>query len=178
MVTALLLIDFQRDFIQANGKMPVDQKQVESLLISANTAVRQARAEGALIIRIGNEFKRADPINIFRRFAAVEGSPGAMWDGRVSAQDSVYFPKWRGDAFCNPRLWEFLKQHAVQEVTLAGVYAGACVTATAKGALRRGLAVNVPALAVADASEHKRNKALMRLKRLGVTVLDNAGEPR
>jgi nicotinamidase-related amidase len=152
MVTALLLIDFQRDFIQANGKMPVDQKQVESLLIS-------------------------DPINIFRRFAAVEGSPGAMWDGRVSAQDSVYFPKWRGDAFCNPRLWEFLKQHAVQEVTLAGVYAGACVTATAKGALRRGLAVNVPALAVADASEHKRNKALMRLKRLGVTVLDNAGEP-
>ena len=40
-------------------------------------------------------------MNLFRRHAAVEGSPGSRRDARLPIDDLAFFAKWRVSAFCN-----------------------------------------------------------------------------
>jgi nicotinamidase-related amidase len=160
---ALLLIDFQRDFLRDDGRMPIAADQREPVIAAANRAVVAAKARGDAVIAIGNEFPRGDWGNFFRRFAALVGSDGAIEGAR-------YFAKWRGDAFCNPDLGVWLNALGVRELTLAGVYAGGCVSATARGALARGYSVAVLSDAVADRSDAARARALKRFERAGATI--------
>ena len=171
MKTALLLIDFQRDFLAPDGRMPVARGQIESVVAATNKAISAARARGEDVVAIGNEFLRSDVVaNFFRRNAALAGSPGAAWDERIPITGAPYFRKWRGDAFCNPALEEFLRNHCVGQVALAGVFASGCVSATANGALARGFRVTVLGDAVADANGRARDRALQRLARCGASV--------
>lgn len=168
----LLLIDFQRDFLADDGRMPIARNQLEPLIAGANTAIAEARARGLPIVAIGNEFAPTDRVmNLLRRNAAVAGSPGAAWDERVPQNGAAYFAKTRGDAFSNERLRRHLAELGAEEVVLAGVMAKACVTATAKGALREGLKVRVAADAVADTSDRAKTNALRKLAAMpGVVV--------
>ncbi|MGH9054815.1 MAG: cysteine hydrolase family protein [Acidimicrobiales bacterium] len=174
---ALLLIDFQYDFLAADGRMPVDRGQVEPVVAAARIAIAQARDAGDLIIRIGNEFRTRDLIgNALRHRAALAGSSGSIWDSRVDAAGSVYLPKWKGSAFCNPELLRILKLAKVEEVYIAGLFAGACVTATARAAKAQGLSVRVLVDAIACKTDVSRSKALARLASNGVelTAIDSA----
>lgn len=168
---ALLLLDFQHDFLSDQGRMPVARNQVAPVIAAANAAITWAREAGIDIIAIGNEFRTGDWfMNLLRKNAAIAGSPGAAWDARVDIKGASYFPKTRGNAFSNPKLGAFLAEHHTEEIIMAGLYASACVTATAKGALAQGLKVRVLQEAVADSSDRAREIALTRLSRLGVTV--------
>ena len=165
---ALLLVDFQRDFLAEDGRLPVAHHQVAPVIAAANAAIGEARAACVEIVAIGNEFRPSDwLLNLLRRRAAIAGSPGAAWDPRVEIGGAAYFAKDRGDAFSNPALPRFLAERRIGEIVLAGLFAGACITATAKGALARGLRVRVLEAAVADASDRRRAAALRRLTRLG-----------
>lgn len=169
---ALLLIDFQRDFLASDGRLPVARSQVEPVIAAANAAVARARAQGDAIVAIGNEFpRRAWIANLFRKFSALAGSRGATWDERVDRAGAAYFPKSQADAFGNPALGDFLKAQRIGEVTLAGLFANACVAATANGAMAHGLKVNVLADAVAAGSDAARAGALRRLERRGAHIV-------
>jgi biuret amidohydrolase len=169
---ALLLIDFQEDFLAPTGRMPVDQSQVEPVLQAAQRAVEEAEHNGDLIVRIGNEFRSSDVIgNLFRHHAAIKGSVGAVWDGRIDPPGATYLPKWKSNAFCNRELATLLEESQVGHVRLAGLYAKACVSATAKAARRRGLVVHVIGDATACSSGKSRQIALDRLRRMGVEVV-------
>lgn len=166
---ALLLIDFQNDFLRDDGRMPVCRAQVQSLLATTRDAINSAQVAGIPIIAVGNEFPPGAHIaNFFRRHAAIAGSPGARWDDRLPLGDILYFPKWKGDAFCNPGLARKLTELGTEEVILAGVYARGCISATARGALARGFRVRILAPAVACATDRSRAFALGRLSRRGV----------
>jgi len=170
--TALLLIDFQEDFLAPAGRMPVDQGQVESVIKAAHQAVAEAQRDGDLIVKVGNEFRRSDVIgNAFRHGAAIQGSPGAAWDGRIDPSGAIYVPKWKADAFCNPDLAKVLDEAGVGTVRLAGLYAKACVSATARGALKRGLSVQVIGDATACSSDRSRQDALDKLRRKGIEIV-------
>lgn len=169
---ALLLIDFQRDFLRSDGRMPIARDQIEKVITAANHAVAAARADGDTIIAIGNEFLPTDRLmNFFRRNAAITGSTGAAWDQRVDRDGAAYFPKWRSDAFCNPALETLLKVRDINQVVLTGLYATACVTATAKSALARGYRVDILGDAVADSSDRARKRALDRLASHGANIV-------
>jgi nicotinamidase-related amidase len=169
---ALLLIDFQEDFLAPSGRMSVDQRQVQPVLEAAQRAVAEAQLVGDLIVKIGNEFKPSDKVgNLLRHHAAIEGSQGAAWDGRIDPPGSTYLPKWRADAFCNPDLVALLEEANVGQVRLAGLYAKACISATAKGAHRRGFSVEVIGHATACTSERSRRVALDKLRRMGMVVV-------
>lgn len=170
---ALLLIDFQRDFLADDGRMPVARNQVVPVLAAARAAIDQARADGDLIIGIGNEFRSRDWLgNLLRRHAAVAGTAGTAWDERaaVPGTDWHYLAKWQGSAFCNPELGDLLGREDVRRVRLCGLYARACVTATARAALARGLGVTIVRDAVACRSDGSRETALRRLHRRGVSL--------
>ena len=168
---ALLLLDFQYDFLSDNGRMPVARNQIAPVIAAANAAIAQAREAGIDIIAIGNEFRAGDWfMNLLRKNAAIAGSSGAAWDARVDIKGATYFSKTRGNAFSNPNLMAFLAEQRTEEIVMAGLYASACVTATAKGALAQGLKVRVLPQAVADSSDRTREAALARLSRLGVKV--------
>jgi nicotinamidase-related amidase len=168
---ALLLIDFQRDFLAADGRMPVARHHVTGVLVATRKAIGQATADGDLIVRIGNEFRPRDWIgNLLRHHAAVAGSTGAAWDDKVAAAGSAYLAKWKPSAFCNPELAELLAREGVQQVTICGLYARACVTATARDALSRGLRVVIIRDAVACQSDRSREAALHRLSRAGAEL--------
>jgi len=171
-VRALLLIDFQKDFLDPSGRMPVDQGQVPVVIDAAQRAVEEARRNGDLIVKIGNEFRPSDVIgNVLRRHAAVKGSSGVAWDDRIDSPGATYFPKWKPDAFCNPGLATLLEEANVGQVRLAGLYTKACVTATAKAARKRGLSVEVIGEATACRSDKSHQRALDRLRRIGIAVI-------
>jgi nicotinamidase-related amidase len=160
---ALLLIDFQRDFLDADGRMPIARHQVEPLIVETRRAVEAARKEGMDVIAIGNEFRPGDWLNFFRRNAAIAGSPGAAWDARLPIAGIPYFPKTQSDAFSNAELRRYLAERGTEEVILTGLQSKACVSATARGARKAGLRVRVLARAVADTSDRARKHALRKL---------------
>jgi nicotinamidase-related amidase len=168
---ALMLIDFQYDFLASDGRMPVARNQVLAFVAATQLAVTSARKVGDPIIAIGNEFRRSDRLmNLLRRGASIAGSAGARWDERLPLDQIEYLPKWASSAFVNPALEKWLDANRVSSLTLAGLQAKACVAATAKEALRRGFSVRILADAVACVSDKSRSSALARLERRGVAI--------
>ena len=168
---ALLLIDFQYDFLADDGRMPVARNQVEPVLVAVRTAVDRANDHGDLIVRVGNEFKPTDVIgNLFRRHAAVAGSAGARWDPRFDVVGSAYVSKWKSDAFCNPALEDVLNGHGIERLVVAGLFARACITSTVKSAKQRGYEVLLLEDAIACKSDASRQAAITRLERIDVST--------
>ena len=168
---ALLLLDFQRDFLADDGRMPVARQHVAPVLAAARLAADRARLRGDLIIKVGNEFRRGDIVgNLLRRRAAVSGSAGTAWDDRIDVEDALHIPKSAGSAFTNPALGAALDARGIRHLMIAGLFAKGCVRATAEAALRRGLTVEVLADAVACSSDRSRDRALRLLVAGGAHV--------
>jgi|SRR4051794_4303353 nicotinamidase-related amidase len=168
---ALVLLDFQRDFLASDGRLPVARHHVAPVLAAARRAVDQARLRGDLIVKVGNEFRRGDVVgNLLRRRAAVAGSAGTAWDDRIEVEDALYVPKAAGSAFTGPALGAALDARGVRHLVIAGLFAKGCVRATAEDALHRGLTVEVLGDAVACSSDRSRDRALSLLAHSGAHV--------
>ncbi|MEP7288475.1 MAG: cysteine hydrolase [Chloroflexota bacterium] len=172
--TALLVVDLQVDFIDPQGRYPVATHHIEPMLAATNRLIAAAPSHGTQVIYIGNEYSPRDLANLFRNHSAIKGSDGSQLDSRVSRINNHYFSKDQSNAFTNPKLDLFLREHNVKQLVLTGVYASACVRGTALAGLKHGYQVSVVSDAVADASDQRRNAALNGLQRKGVAVLTNA----
>ena len=169
--SAVLLVDLQVDFLRDEGRLPVPQSFVPPLLECAEAVVTEARQAGVPVVHIVNAFPRWSVGNLFRKFAAIQGSPGAAIDDRVPrGDDEPVFTKARSDAFSNAQLESWIHQHAIERLLVLGVYADACVRRTAEGALRRGIAVTVPRVGVASRSTAAVDRGLRAIRRAGGTT--------
>jgi nicotinamidase-related amidase len=169
---ALLLMDFQRDFLESSGRMPVARGQVSPVLSAAAKALAEARKSGDIIVAIGNEFRRGDILmNVLRRNASIAGSPGSQWTESLPLDGAKYFPKWASSAFVNPELDVYLRAHTVGMLAVTGLFAKACVSLTAGEALLRGYRVQIIAEAVACSSDASRTRALNRLQSKGAALV-------
>jgi nicotinamidase-related amidase len=168
-VTSLLVLDLQVDFLECNGRMPIAPEQIDQVLAMSNQAIEAATTHHMAIAYIGNEYTRWDiPGNWFRHNAAPAGTPGAALDPHVKrVSEAGYFPKRQADAFSSSELEGFLRQHRIRRLVICGVYADACVAATARGALRRAFAVIVLSDAVGAASDTARQSALVKILQAG-----------
>jgi nicotinamidase-related amidase len=168
---ALLLIDFQYNFLADDGRLRVARNHVEPVLAAVRRAVDSAKDRGNLIVRVGNEFKPHDVIgNLLRRHAAIAGSTGARWDPRFDVNGSTYVSKWKSDAFCNPALQEVLSDHEVGRLAVAGLFARACITSTVKSAKDRGFEVLLLEDAIACKSDASRRVAISRLEQIDIST--------
>jgi nicotinamidase-related amidase len=64
---AVMLIDFQYDFLADDGKMPVVRNQVSAFIATTQLAVASARKAGDPINAIGNEFRPSDRLMVIAR---------------------------------------------------------------------------------------------------------------
>ena len=171
---ALLLIDFQRDFLAAEGRMSLGAKQAENLIVLANGLINYFENHKYLVIFIGNEFGKTDFVgNLFRRFAAIKGSNGSQLDPRIKGEGYPYFPKSKSDAFSNPNLDIYLKKHGVGTIYLCGVYTEGCIRATAISAKKKGYQVSLLVDAVSSNRKFKHDWALRYLSKRGVTLVSS-----
>ena len=150
--TALLLLDLQRDFLEANGRMAVGVAEANQVVSLANHLIQHAQCAGWNLIFIKNEYPRADRLgNLFRKGAAIEGSAGAELDPRVAVPSTgVVLTKSRPECVTNPALAEALNAGAIRRVVVLGVMAEGCVRTSVIGAIHRGFALTVVSDAVAS----------------------------
>ena len=155
--TAVLFIDFQRDFLEADGRLTVGKVRAKALLDQAAQlleAAREGRYDAVFVI---NEFSPDDRIgNFLRNHSALRGRPGAEMDPRIGAEGFPLFTKSASDGFTNPKFLAHLREQAYTELALTGVMAEDCVRATANSALRHGFRVKLLADAVESNQEWKR----------------------
>lgn len=165
---ALLLIDFPKDFLMKDGRMPINPERAEHLITVANELINHFKKNGRIVVFVGNEFSKTDFIpNLLRRGAALKGSDDAELDPRINKENSPYFTKSESDAFSNPDLDTYLKRHGVSRVYMGGVNSEGCIRATAVGAMKKGYQVPLIADAVSSNWRFKRNFALWYLCKHG-----------
>ncbi|KAJ3008444.1 UNVERIFIED_CONTAM: hypothetical protein HDU68_003110 [Siphonaria sp. JEL0065] len=164
---ALLLIDFQKDFLCTGGKMLVLESQIEPAIQTTIKAQQLFLERGLPVVRIGNEFPTTDTVlNFLRNGACVEGTEGVAWDERLSVEGTVYFSKAAGSAFSNEELGKWVEKNGITDFVVAGLQAKACVTATIKAALQKGIKVHLLQEALLDTYDFLRDYSIRSLSSL------------
>lgn len=132
----VIVIDLQTGMFDGVFEAPIHG--ADRLVDNVRAVLGWARREGHPVGFVRHDGGAGDPL--------APGKPGwAVWPALGQAADEPTFSKSVGDAFSNPALGEWVGEAG--EVILLGAQTDACVAATVKGALERGLAVTV----VADA---------------------------
>ena len=175
---AVLLLDLQRDFLGgAEARLPVDAPGAAAVLRTANAILAKRVLPAALPVLIVTQFPASARLaNLFRKGAAIVGTPGADLDPRVTPTGHIpVMTKARSSAFTNPELERYLHAHGVTELYVLGVFAEGCVRATVRDARRRGYPVTVIVDAVATNAHWKRRFALWAMRRAGATLVPTVG---
>ena len=173
--TALVLIDFQNDYLRPRGHMAVAQSQVDPMLNAANAMIEAARKNAIDVIYVRDEFSRFEFIrNLLRNDAALRYEAGSALDPRLDGTAGVYFNKEHGDAFSNSEFGSHLEALNLGNLVIAGVFAGGSVAATVQDAIKRGYKVTIISDGIASASDESRDKALAELKDAGAQIETSA----
>jgi biuret amidohydrolase len=173
--TVLVLIDYQEDFLDANGRMPIAQNQVGPILKVTNAMIAAARGRLVPVIYTMDQYSPFEAVgNISRNHSAMRYEGGSALDPRVDNYAGVYFTKGNPSAFSNSAFESQLEGLDCGSLVLAGVHADSSVIATAKNAIARGYKVTVISDAVGAASDERRDAALDQLKSAGAQVESSA----
>jgi nicotinamidase-related amidase len=169
-LTALVLLNYQVDYLRADGRMPVAQDQVGGLIKATNKMIAAMRQRPLPVIYTLNEFSPFQPIDMVQNYSALRFTSGATLDQRINYLGGVYFSNREWDAFANPQFDEHLQLIAVGQLVLAGTYPERAVLDTALEAKRRGYAVTVISDAVASSNAQRRDAALQTLRAAGIAI--------
>jgi nicotinamidase-related amidase len=169
---ALLVIDMQIDYIDENGKLPIEKSQINRLIKTVNNIIGDFHGNNYQIIYIRRYFRKNEVKNIFRNFAAIEGTPGAEIDPRINIVSDIIFDKYTPSAFSNKNFENFLIKNQINELYLCGVMADECVYETALSAFNSGYIVKYYANAVGSLSIKNMEKAIIKLKNKGVNIIE------
>ncbi len=170
-LTALVLLNYQVDYLRADGRMPVAQDQVDGMIKATNKLIAAMRRRPMPIIYTLNEFSPFQLVSdLSQNFSAMRFEPGSALDQRINYLGGVYFSNQEWDAFANPQFAEHLQLMGVGGLVLAGAYPERSVLDTAREAKRRGYAVMVISDAVASSDAQRRDAALQALRDVGVEI--------
>ena len=108
--------------------------------------------------------------NIFNKlapFQAYEGTEEIELVKNLHIVSNHMYTKYKGNAFTNLELNEFLKEHNVESLEIVGVDGGGCVALTALGAKKYGYRVIINEKAIGTMFERNKNKYFNKLKEIG-----------
>ena len=169
---ALLVIDMQIDYIDKNGKFPIEKSQIDNLLKTTNEIIEEYNTKGYYIIYLRNLFKKNNAGNPSRNYAAIEGTAGAEIDPRINIVSNYIFDKYSPTAFSSASFENFLIQNQINELYLCGVMADGCVYKTAISAFDRGYFVNCFANAIGSVNNRKVENTIKKLRQKGINIIE------
>jgi nicotinamidase-related amidase len=184
--TALLLIDMQRDFIDADGlfgKLGIDLSMYAEFRPRLGALLAGARRSGILVVHIQNTAlpgRMSDSpaqihFNLKMHEAArrdgpplrytVPGSPGhSVAAGFEPLADELVVRKYRSSGFWGTNLQLLLRSNGIETVVVGGCTTEGCVESTARDAMFNDYYVVIPEDCVAsdDRAQHEASMLLMR----------------
>jgi nicotinamidase-related amidase len=169
---ALLVIDMQIDYINENGKFPIEKSQINNLIETVNNIISDFYGNNYQIIYMRNNFRKNDIKNVSRNFAVIEGTAGAEIDPRINIVSDDIFDKYTVSAFSNKRFENFLIKNQINELYVCGVMADECVYETALSAFNSGYTVNYYANAVGSSSVKNIENAIEKLRNKGINIIE------
>jgi len=169
--TALMLIGYQGDYLEADGRLPVAQNQVAPMIEATKTIVDAARKNAVGVFYIRDESSPFTFIsNHYRNQATQRLWGGSQLDERADVFAGPDFAKMHRDAFSNSALEPWLNEQNAGRLVVGGAYVERSVLASVKTALRLGYKVTVVSDAVAGKSAQWRDQALKSLKDAGANL--------
>ena len=173
MKSALLVIDMQNVFVGENHAAHFKYNN-EALIQTVNEAIDAN--EGDVVIYIKHMMKK-NLVNLFAPFQAYEGTEGVELVSDLHVVSDHIFLKYKGNAFTNPKLNDFLKEHDIECVKVVGVDGGWCVALTALGAIKEGYHVIVKETAIGTIYRKRKEKFFKRLRKADAMFdIDNGRE--
>lgn len=167
MKKALLVIDMQNVCVGENHAAYFKYDN-EKLIEKVNEAI-DANKEN-LVIYIKNLMKR-NLINKLAPFHAYEGTDEAELVSNLHVVSDYVFVKYEGNAFSNPKLNKFLKEHNIERVEVVGVDGGGCVGLTALGAIKEGYSLIVNKSAIGTMFNKNKEKYFKKLRELNAEFI-------
>ncbi|HJU11463.1 MAG TPA: hypothetical protein VJ728_11330, partial [Candidatus Binataceae bacterium] len=121
--TALVLLNYQVDYLRMDGRMPVAQDQVGGLIKATNKMIAAMGRQPNPIIYTMNEFSPFQPfIDIAQNFSGMRYASGSALDTRINYLGGVYFSNHDWDAFTNSQFVQHLQLIGAGHLVLAGPY--------------------------------------------------------
>jgi nicotinamidase-related amidase len=184
--TALLLIDMQHDFVDADGlfaSLGVDVSMYRASLPKLASLLDEARSASVLVIHVQNtalpDRMSDSPAQLrfnlrmhagHRRDGAplrysVPGTPGHEFVRELAPREhELVVRKYRSSAFWGTNLEMLLRSNGIKTVVVGGCTTEGCVESTARDAMFNDLYVVIAADCVAsdDRAQHEASMLLMR----------------
>lgn len=167
---ALLVIDLQNDYLwqKRQKKFTYDS---DKLISAVNRIIQQYKNDGYDIIYIAHIIQNIWTNRILFGFS-IQGTEGAKLYDKLNVVSEYYFEKMLPDAFTSNKLKKVIVENKYDSIAICGLDECGCVSATAKGALKNGLSVEMVTDGIASVFSHKRvEKFRMKLKKQGVKYL-------
>jgi len=167
MKTALIVIDMQNDYLYEKRK-PKFAYDTQKLTAAVNRLIHQYHDAGNDVIYIRHIIQNL-PTNRLLFGFSIAGTEGAeLFSGLDIVSDHI-FDKLVGDALTNKELRALIAEKGIQRLHLCGLDECGCVTATALGAVKRGLQAEILREGTATVQpESKVKKAHEKLEKAGV----------
>ncbi len=154
--TALLLIEYQNDFVSEGGAQHDAVKAVMAdtdMLAHSRSVVEQARARGVTVMHAPISFAPGYPEVPSDAYGILAGIVGAQafrkgsWgvaiaDAMAPAEDDIVIEGKRGlDCFASTNIDFILRQRGITDLVIAGFLTNCCVESTMRSAYERGFRV-------------------------------------
>ena len=183
---ALLVIDFQNDFVADGGffdQIGADVKTIQRVVPPLAQLVDRAREAGVLVVFIQAIYDpqyllapmRERDLHVGARMPrCLMGSWGADFHVVARRANEPVVIKHRYSAFANSELNDLLKRRGIRSLLLAGVATDTCVESTGRDAYFIDYYVTLVADCCAGAAERDHRVALERFERDYGAVVNSA----
>jgi len=162
LVTALIVVDMQVDFVSPGGKLFV--QDARKTIPAIRRLMAKAREAGVPVIFTQDWHRADDPEFSIWPAHAVEGTAGSEIIPELNPLPQDYFIRKRTyDAFFSTDLDLLLRQKGLQNLVITGTVSNICVLHTAGSARLRGYEIVVASDAISSLTPFDREAALRQI---------------
>lgn len=167
---ALIVIDMQNDYLW-NRRKKMFSYNTPELVNAVNSLISEFSERGDDVIYVGQVFPNIITNKWFIGFS-IKGTSGAEIYPDVDIVSDYYFEKNFPDSYTSKGFRNFMAEQKYSEVTICGLDLCGCVGATAKGAIKTGMAVKLSESATGCRFGNKKaEKMKNKLISLGVQIV-------
>jgi nicotinamidase-related amidase len=169
---ALLVIDVQENLLDASSKLHMDPAAVSSFVENLNKSIVFFEVNKLPVIYIVNEW--TNPVlNLLTGNVCKKGGVGTGIDKKVNLVNDKVFSKSKMNALTNKKLSSFLKENAISQLYITGLFAEACVKGTTKEAIKNNYKTVIIEDAVGSKNNKKKLASLGYCKRKGANIISS-----